>query len=342
MEIKSLTLKELEHKLDRLKFKRFRAKQVFQWIYEKGIFDFNLMSNISKEQRNALSLYFKCEIPEIVSLHESKDGTVKFAIRLKDDNIIESVIIPDESRNTLCLSTQAGCRMGCRFCFTGKTGFKRNLFVNEIIDQIILAKFIVAKERKITNLVFMGMGEPFDNYENTVKSLDIILDKNGFNFSSRKVTVSTCGIIDKMKIFGENFNVNLAVSLHSAYNEKRTELMPVNKKYPLEKLMEACKYYPLKNRQRITFEYVMIKNFNDSINDAKKLVFWLGQLKSKVNLITFNSFPDSSFYPSHSETVRKFQEYLVSRGISTTIRKSKGSDILAACGQLAGKKKDNG
>ena len=338
IDIKSLTLQKLECHLSNLSIKPFKAKQLFKWIYEKGVFDFKNMTDISKKDQETLHDKFSINIPEIVTVNKSVDGTIKFALKLFDGEIIESVLIPDKERLTLCVSTQVGCKMGCRFCFTAKMGFKRNLFVNEILDQVIAGKFLVENElRKITNIVFMGMGEPFDNYENFTNALDVIMDKFGLKFSYRRITVSTCGKIDKMLQFGKNYNINLAVSIHAADDKKRNELMPVNKKYPIKKLIDACKKYPVKNRQRITFEYLMIKNFNDSIQDAKKLVRLLSNLKSKVNLIQFNTFPDSFYEPSDMETIRQFQDYVMSKGITVTLRKSKGSDILGACGQLIGK-----
>jgi 23S rRNA (adenine2503-C2)-methyltransferase len=337
IEITGLTFEELKEEILKIGFKSFRTSQIFQWIYQKGVFDFENMTNISKEHRNILKNSFKISIPSIKYIQESTDGTIKFALQLKNNNLVESVLIPDDKRLTLCLSTQVGCRMGCKFCFTAKMGFKRNLTPEEIVGQVLAAKFFIKGNLKVTNIVFMGMGEPFDNFENLKKSLKIILDENGLNFSSRRVTVSTCGILDKIVNFGEEFNVNLAVSLHSAFNDKRNSIMPVNKIYPLEKLIEICKKYPLKNRQRITFEYIMIDDFNDSLEDAKKLVSLIAQLKSKVNLIRFNSFPDANYKPSGFKKIETFQNYLISKGIATILRKSKGEDILAACGQLAGK-----
>jgi 23S rRNA (adenine2503-C2)-methyltransferase len=228
--------------------------------------------------------------------------------------------------------------MGCKFCYTAKLGFKRNLEPFEIIAQILSAKYQILKNNlKLTNLVFMGMGEPLDNFDNFKKALAIIYDKYGLNYSYRKVTVSTVGIIDKMIQLGNDFDINLAVSLHCADNKKRSELIPVNKKYPLAKLIEACKKFPAKNRQRITFEYILIENFNDSVDDAKNLVKILSNVKSKVNLIKFNPFPGAEINPPSMDKIKKFQEYLIKKGYTATLRKSKGDDILAACGQLSGK-----
>ena len=338
-DIKNFTYDELKKKLLEYGFKGFRAGQICQWVYQKGVFDFNKMSNISKQDREKLSYLFSIDFPEIAYILKSSDETVKFALKLQDGYLIESVLIPDGKRITICVSTQVGCKMGCKFCFTAKMGFKRNLEVSEIIDQILVGKFLINNGTNITNIVFMGMGEPFDNFENLNKSLKIILDERCLNFSQRKVTVSTCGIIDKMNIFGKEFDINLAVSLHSAFDNKRSELMPINKLYSLERLIDACKNYPLRNRQRITFEYIMIKGFNDSLKDAKKLVSLLGDLKSKVNLIRFNAFPDSKYEPSDYDTIEQFQRFIISKGIATILRKSKGEDILAACGQLAVKEK---
>ncbi len=335
IDIKNFHLDELKITLTEYGFQKFRATQIFNWIYDKGIFDFNLMSNISKKDREALSKTFSIYIPEIPYILKSNDGTIKFAIKLKDNNIVESVLIPDDDRLTLCVSTQVGCRMGCKFCLTGKQKFIRNLEPHEIIDQVLVAKFLLLKKKiKITNIVYMGMGEPLDNIENTITSLKILNDDNGFNFSNRKITISTCGIYDKFKKLSDNFDGNLAISLHSADNEKRTFLMPVNKKYPLEKLIEHCKKYPLKNRQRITFEYILIKDVNDSINDAEKLYKILKGIKAKINLIKFNEYPGSEFKAPDDEKVEEFQRYLFNKGLTALLRKSKGKDILAACGQL--------
>ena len=335
IDIKNFHLDELKITLTEYGFQKFRATQIFNWIYDKGIFDFNLMSNISKKDREALSKTFSIYIPEIPYILKSNDGTIKFAIKLKDNNIVESVLIPDDDRLTLCVSTQVGCRMGCKFCLTGKQKFIRNLEPHEIIDQVLVAKFLLLKKKiKITNIVYMGMGEPLDNIENTITSLKILNDDNGFNFSNRKITISTCGIYDKFKKLSDNFDGNLAISLHSADNEKRTFLMPVNKKYPLEKLIEHCKKYPLKNRQRITFEYILIKDVNDSINDAEKLYKILKGIKAKINLIKFNEYPGSEFKALDDEKVEEFQRYLFNKGLTALLRKSKGKDILAACGQL--------
>ena len=339
MEIKNLTIDELtEILLDRC-FQKFRATQIFNWLYNKGVFDFDNMTNISKKDRTLLKENFSIFIPDIRYVLNSFDGTIKFATKLKDGNIVESVIIPDEERLTLCVSTQVGCRMGCKFCLTGKQKFIRNLDTHEIIDQVLAAKFTILKRKlKITNIVFMGMGEPLDNVENTIKSLKILNNDNGFNFSNRRITVSTCGLYDKFRQLSDNFDGNIAISLHSADEKIRTTLMPVNKKYPLKNLIEACKNYPLKNRQRITFEYILIKDVNDSIEDAKKLIKILKGIKAKVNLIKFNEYPCCEFKAPDDEKVEKFQKYLFNNGITALLRKSKGADILAACGQLYAEK----
>ena len=335
IEIKNFTLEDLKKVLSEYGFQRFRASQIFNWIYDKGVFDFQQMSNISKRDREALGEIFSIYLPEIPYILKSKDGTLKFAIKLKDGNIVESVLIPDENRLTLCISTQVGCRMGCKFCLTGKQRFIRNLQPHEIIDQVLIAKFIILEKKlKITNIVYMGMGEPLDNLENTIVSLKILSEDNGFNFSNRKITISTCGLYDRFKILSDNFDGNIAISLHAADDEKRTFLMPVNKRYPLKNLIEECKKYPLKNRQRITFEYILIKDINDSIEDAKKLYKILKGIKAKINLIKFNEYPGSEFKAPDAEAIERFQKYLFNKGLTALLRKSKGSDILAACGQL--------
>ncbi len=339
-EIKNFPLEKLKEKLVELGFERFRAQQIFNWIYDKGVFDFKLMGNISKKDRIKLNNFFEIYVPEIAYKHNSIDGTIKFALRLKDAKLIESVLIPDNERLTLCVSTQVGCKMGCKFCLTGKQKFIRNLEVHEIIDQVLVAKFILLnKKLKITNIVFMGMGEPLDNLNAVIDAIKILNDDNGFNFSNRKITISTCGLYDRFEILSENFDGNLAISLHSADNDKRSIIMPINKKYPLDKLIQACKKYPLKNRQRITFEYILLKDFNDSIEDAEKLYKILKGIKAKINLIKFNEYPNCEFRAPEKERILKFQKYLFNKGLTAILRKSKGADIFAACGQLYTKNK---
>ena len=334
-ELKNLTFEELKKVLLEKGFQRFRAVQIFNWLYDKGAFSFFEMSNISKKDRILLEKNFSIYIPEIPYILESKDGTVKFAIKLKDGNLVESVLIPDGNRLTLCVSTQVGCRMGCKFCLTGKQKFVRNLETHEIIDQVLIAKFKVLKKKaRITNIVFMGMGEPLDNLEATISAIKILNEDNGFNFSNRRITISTCGLYDKFKELSENFDGNIAISLHAPDNETRSKIMPVNKKYPLDKLIEACKRYPLKNRQRITFEYILLKEVNDSVEHAEKLWRLLKGIKAKINLIKFNEYPGCEFSAPEPERIKKFQKFLFDKGITAILRKSKGEDILAACGQL--------
>ncbi len=337
LEVKNYTLNELKDILQNIGFQKFRAVQIFNWIYDKGVCDFRLMTNISKKDREALNESFSIYIPKVKYILKSKDGTLKFAIELKDSNIVESVLIPDDNRLTLCVSTQVGCRMGCKFCFTGKQKFKRNLEPHEIIDQVIAAKFLVFKKRiKITNIVFMGMGEPLDNLKSTITALKILNEDNGLNFSNRRITVSTCGLYDKFKMLSNNFDGNLAISLHAGDDEKRTLIMPINKRYPLKELIEECKRYPLKNRQRITFEYILLKDINDSLEDADKLYKILRGIKAKINLIKFNEYPNCKFKAPDDKRIEKFQKFLFNKGLTAILRKSKGSDILAACGQLYG------
>lgn len=318
----------------------YRAKQILHWIYEKRAESVEDITELSKELRKKLSEAAYISNINLLNRQVSNDGTEKFLFALEDGESIESVLIPDKDRLTLCISSQVGCAMGCKFCLTGEIGFKRNLKAHEIVDQIIAVMKVKSEELKVksstnpvTNIVFMGMGEPLLNLDEVVEALHRITEFMGF--SKRRITLSTCGIAPKItELYRRAPHVNLAVSLNAATDEVRNRLMSINKEYPIRVLLDACRKIPLSPRDRITFEYVMIDGMNDSLSDAKRLVTLLRGISSKVNLIPFNPFAGSKFKRPSDERVLAFQEILVRGKIYTFIRKSKGQDILAACGQL--------
>ena len=319
---------------------RFAAAQIYQWIFQKGVTNPDLFSNLSKLVREELKTCFYWELPHIDSHLISKDSSEKLLLKTRDNLLIEMVIMPYDHRLTLCLSCQVGCKMGCTFCQTGKMGLKRNLSSGEILAQLVLANQIVQKradEGRVTNVVFMGMGEPLDNYDAVVKACKTMLDPNGFGLSTRRVTISTSGIIPEIVRLGKDLPVRLAISLHSADEQKRSEMMPVNRKYSLADLKVALLDYPAPSRYGITFEYVMIEGKNDTIADAKKLVKFLHGLKAKVNLIPINHFPGIEMKASDSERIREFQAHLSHANIPAPVRYSKGTDVSGGCGQLAAK-----
>ncbi|HIJ79113.1 MAG TPA: 23S rRNA (adenine(2503)-C(2))-methyltransferase RlmN [Deltaproteobacteria bacterium] len=335
--LKNFTQQELTDWVVQLGMKSFRGKQIFCWLYRPDITDFSQMTDISKEVRSQLAekSFFSNLQPEIEE--RSKDGSVKYAFRLEDGKVIESVLIPEEERLTLCVSSQVGCAMGCRFCLTGTMGFVRNLSPAEIVGQVQSISEIVKKQgyNRINNLVFMGMGEPLANFDNLITALSNLMNQNGLDFSSRRITVSTCGLIPKIKELGEKVPVNLAISLHAADNETRNKLMPVNATYPVDELLAACRAYPLPNRRKIMIEYIMLKDINDSPKDAKLLIKKLHKLAAKVNLLPYNENKVFDFKSPPRERVEQFQTILRDAGITALLRESRGSDISAACGQLA-------
>ncbi|MBI5894065.1 MAG: 23S rRNA (adenine(2503)-C(2))-methyltransferase RlmN [Deltaproteobacteria bacterium] len=335
--IKDLTLNEIEHRLLSIGEKPFHARQIIAWLYAKNTASFDEMTDLSKGLREKLKTGFLISKPDIVSTEISSDNTKKNLIKLDDGNCIESVLIPEENRLTLCVSTQAGCSLGCRFCMTGKMGFARNLKLSEMTDQIFAAQSALTDEQKITNIVLMGMGEPLLNYDEVIKFLNILTEPKGFAFAARRITVSTAGIAPMIERLGKETKVNLAVSLNAAADEIRTNLMPINKKYPLKQLLDSCRRYPLQRNRRVTFEYILIKGVNDSLDDAKKLVKLLKDIPCKINLIPFNPFPDAGFERPDDKTVSAFQKILLDAEYTAFVRQSKGRDISAACGQLKGK-----
>lgn len=315
--------------------KPYRVHQIYEWIFQKDVSSIGEMTNLSKNLRNQLSELSYISRLSIADKRVSKDGTEKYLLMLEDGNSIESVLIPDEDRLTLCISTQVGCKLNCAFCLTGKGGFIRNLNHYEIIEQILS----VRREKKdIINIVLMGMGEPLDNYENVIKSIKTMISPHGLKIPAKRITLSTSGLIPEIKkLAKENLKINLAVSLNASDNETRDKIMPLSKKYPIEELLKTLKEYPLPPNRRITFEYVMIKRLNDSIEDAKKLSNILKGIKCKINLIPFNSYEGVDYEAPDYKNVEDFRNILISQHYTTIIRKSKGADISAACGQLRGK-----
>ena len=325
--------------------KPFRAKQVLRWMHRSGVADFDAMTDIAKSLREKLKARAVVAPPAVVSDKVSDDGTRKFLIDVGNGNAVETVFIPEDDRGTLCISTQAGCALDCAFCSTGKQGFNRNLTVAEIIGQLWQANkalgVVHGDERVISNVVMMGMGEPLANFENTVAALKLMLDDNAYGLSRRRVTVSTSGLVPVMDRLREECPVALAVSLHAPNDKLRDELVPINQKYPLKELMAACQRYLEKApRDFITFEYTMIDGINDSEGHARELLALVRNVPCKFNLIPFNPFPGSPFKRSPAERVRRFADILMQAGIVTTTRKTRGDDIDAACGQLAGQVKD--
>ena len=325
--------------------KPFRAKQVLRWIHRSGVADFDAMTDIAKSLREKLKAKAVVMPPTVVSDKISDDGTRKFLIDVGNGNAVETVFIPEDDRGTLCVSTQAGCALDCAFCSTGKQGFNRNLTVAEIIGQVWLANralgAVHGDQRVISNVVLMGMGEPLANFENSVTALRLMLDDNAYGLSRRRVTVSTSGLVPVMDRLRDECPVALAVSLHAPNNTLRDELVPINQKYPLKELMAACQRYLEKApRDFITFEYVMLAGINDSDAHARELLSLVKSVYCKFNLIPFNPFPGSSFLRSPSDRVRRFADILMEGGIITTTRKTRGDDIDAACGQLAGQVQD--
>lgn len=329
--------------------KPFRARQLLRWIHQRGVGDFELMTDLAKSFRATLAENATIVAPGVIADHVSGDGTRKWLLDVGGKDAIESVFIPETSRGTLCVSTQAGCAVNCRFCSTGKQGFSRNLTVAEIIGQLWWANRALgevasgeeAGARRISNVVLMGMGEPLLNYDASVKSMHLMLDDNAYGLSRRRVTLSTSGVVPMMDRLGLDCPVALAVSLHAPNDALRDELVPLNRKYPLRELLAAClRYLEHAPRDFITFEYVMLDGINDSDANARELVELLSPVPCKVNLIPFNPFPNAGLKRSKPERIRAFAQRLKDAGIITTTRKTRGDDIDAACGQLAGEVQD--
>lgn len=333
-DLKNLSLEELEIQLSRFGLKPYRAKQIYQWLFLRQAESISCMTDISKDIRKKLDENSRIGHLCLKKVDQSKDGSRKFLFETEDAKGIESVLIPEKNHFTLCISTQIGCPMKCRFCYTGKSGLFRNLTPSEILNQVgTIIKHQNFKDR-LPNIVFMGMGEPLSNYQNTVKSIHTLLSPWGFNFSHRKITVSTAGLIPQINRLALDLPVNLAISLNAPNNRIRNQLMPVNKKYPVEALILAAKNYPISKRKRITFEYILIKDINDSVENAAELADKLKGFPCKINLIPFNEHPAISYRQPDEERIRKFRAVLLKNKFTAPVRRSKGSDIAAACGQL--------
>ncbi len=325
--------------------KPFRAKQVMRWIHQAGAADFAEMTDLAKSLRAKLDEQAQVGVPALITSQESKDGTRKWLLDVGTGNGVETVFIPEADRGTLCISSQVGCALECTFCSTGRQGFNRNLTTAEIIGQLWWANKAMGvtpkNERVISNVVMMGMGEPLANYENVVRSLSIMLDDHGYGLSRRRVTVSTSGMVPQMDRLKEDMPVALAVSLHASNDRIRDEIVPLNKKYPLKELMAACQRYLLKApRDFVTFEYVMLEGVNDQAVHARELIELVRDVPCKFNLIPFNPFPHSGYERSSADNIRVFREILQQAGLVVTVRKTRGDDIDAACGQLAGQVQD--
>ncbi len=322
---------------------RMRTSQVWHWVYHRGVSSFDDMLNVSKDVRAKLADHFIIKRPEIVEAQYSNDGTRKYLIRFADGNEAETVYIPEEDRGTLCISSQVGCTLNCKFCHTGTMKLVRNLTAAEIVAQLMIARDDLGEwenpteGRRVTNIVMMGMGEPLYNFDNVKKALEIVMDEEGIQLSRRRITLSTSGVVPHMERCGREIGVNLAVSLHAVNDDVRTDIMPINKKYSVDQVLAACANYPgAHNARRITFEYAMLKGVNDSDQDARDLVRMIRKYKlpAKVNLIPFNPWPGTDYECSEWDQIQRFSDIVYEGGISAPIRTPRGRDIMAACGQL--------
>lgn len=332
--IDDLSFEELESSIIEIGEPKFKAKQIYDWIHNKLVDDFEGMSNISKKTKEELKKVFEFTLGTIELKLESKlDSTKKYVIKFEDGNVVESVFLKYKFGNTACISSEVGCKMGCLFCASTKNGFLRSLTAAEMLKQI----YLIQKDtgEKISNVVIMGSGEPLNNYDNTLKFLKLINDERGQNISMRKITLSTCGIVPKIySLADEDIPITLAISLHAPTQEKREEILPIAKKYSLPELMKSCDYYVQKTGRRLTFEYIMIKGFNDSKEDAENLANLLKNMLANVNLIPCNYVKEANIKPSENIDIERFKKYLADKGINATTRRELGSDINAACGQL--------
>jgi 23S rRNA (adenine2503-C2)-methyltransferase len=325
----------LEAALEERGHKRFHARQIFRWIHKQGVTDVAAMTDLSRELRATLAEQFTIATPEVVAHERSSDGTEKFLLRLSDGRQLESVFIPDTPGMTFCISTQVGCAMACAFCLTGKMGLVRNLTAGEIVGQVRVLAGALDMRDKSFNIVLMGMGEPLHNYDETMRALRMLNDEHGFAMSPRRVTLSTVGLLPALeKLAREPLMPNLAISLHAPTDRVRGDLVPLNKKYGVADIIDACKRFPLAKRSRITFEYVLLAGVNDSPGDARQLAQLLSGVKSKVNVIPLNAAPGIPFERPSDEAIDQFARILAERGVVVSVRKSRGRDIRAACGQL--------
>jgi 23S rRNA (adenine2503-C2)-methyltransferase len=336
IDLKGLSAADTEAWVKGLGLERYRAKQIRHWIFKRLISDFREMTNVSAKVKELLAEKANLNHLKAVRIQESKDTTKKFLFRLHDDQHIETVLIPEKDHFTLCISSQVGCAMACRFCLTGTQGFTRNLTSAEIIDQVVQVKRSMEEPELLTNIVFMGMGEPLANYLCVTGAIENLIATDGMNYSHRRVTLSTCGIVPMIRRLGVDTKVSLAVSLNAADDKTRDFLMPVNRTYNLKSLISACRDFPLVNRKMITFEYILIKGVNDRPEDARKISRLLSGLRAKINLIPFNESPGLDLTTPEMDDIIRFQDILAENKFTAIIRKSKGRDISAACGQLRG------
>jgi 23S rRNA (adenine2503-C2)-methyltransferase len=330
-----MELAELEHYFSSANAPKFHARQIFQWIYGRGVTDFAAMTDLGRDLRAQLARDLDLSTPTLSRRERSSDGTTKFLLQLADGHLIESVFIPDTPSQTFCISTQVGCAMRCAFCLTGKMGIVRNLTAGEIVGQVrvLLRELNMLNER--FNIVLMGMGEPLHNYDATMKALRILGDEHGLAVAPRRITLSTVGVLPALeRLATEPFMPNLAISLHSTTEDQRDMLVPINRKYGLKELLDACRKFPLKRRSRITFEYVLLEGVNDTPEDARRLVKLLHGIKAKVNLLPLNEAPGIPFTRPSDARVNRFAQVLADHGVTVSVRRSRGRDIRAACGQL--------
>lgn len=334
VDFKDLDLEEANAFIEKSGLETYRAEQIRRWIFGHQVESFQEMTNISKELRNYLNSF--CIISKLrpVKTELSVDGTKKFLFELEDSNKIESVLIPERGHYTACISTQVGCAMGCTFCLTAKQGLIRNLKSSEIVNQVIQISKSMDEPDKLTNIVFMGMGEPLANFEAVKRAIKNIISQDALNFSRRRVTLSTCGLVPEIERLGKELPINLAISLNAADDRTRNLLMPINRKYPLRRLIETLTHFPLSKGRRITFEYILIKDINDRLSDANNLIRLLKNISAKINLIPFNHYNGSPFLAPDEGEILAFRDELIRKNYTVMIRKSKGSDISAACGQL--------
>jgi 23S rRNA (adenine2503-C2)-methyltransferase len=334
-DLAALEIAELEAALESRGVQRFHARQLYRWVYKRGVTDIDQMTDLSRADRETIKNEFIISTPKVVGDDRSMDGTRKLVLELADGRRIESVFIPDTPSMTFCISTQVGCAMSCGFCLTGKMGLVRNLTAGEIAGQVRVLAAATEMLDHPFNIVLMGMGEPLHNYDNTMKALRMLHEEHGLAISPRRVTLSTVGIVPGLeRLAREPLMPNLAVSLHATTDEQRTRLVPPNRKYPLAEILEACRRFPLKRRSRITFEYVMLAEVNDTPEDARRLARLLNGIKSKVNLIPLNPAPGIPYERPSDERVARFAQVLADRHLTVSVRKSRGRDIRAACGQL--------
>lgn len=340
MNLLDFDLPELRNWFSEIEENQFRADQLIQWIHQRGVTDFASMTNLSKSLREKLALLAEIRLPEVTYSGQSPDGTRKWLLRYPDGNSIETVYIPEKNRGTLCVSSQVGCALNCSFCATGKQGFNRNLSVGEIIGQLWMAEHRLipkTKEKSVTNVVMMGMGEPLMNFNAVVKAMNLMLNDMAYGLSKYRVTLSTSGLIPQMEQLKKISPVSLAVSLHAPNNALRNELVPLNKKYPIELLIPVCQhYYAQEPKRSVTFEYVMLRGVNDTLEHARELAQLLKGVRCKLNLIPFNPFSLSEYECSEWSVIERFQNVMKKAGINTTVRKTRGEKISAACGQLEG------